>query len=88
MSSSTVIQNDMKARICWANILVPKSIICVLCSRVSIGLAIRVTEKPTSPVIIVLKAIADVRSLGGTIANSKLVELTALAAPKNRLIKR
>lgn len=52
------------------------------------GLTIRVVENPISPTTIVLKARAEVLSFGGTIVNNKLVELTALAAPKNRLIMR
>ena len=52
------------------------------------GLTVNVVKKPTRPVSMVLKEIAAVLSFGSVIAKSKLVELTALAAPKNRVKSR
>lgn len=75
--------NEAAASICWAYTFIPKRMISEPCSIVSIGLTVRVVTNPIRPVRIVLKAIAAVLSLGWVIAKSRLVELTALAAPKN-----
>ena len=81
-------QNETKASICCANIFIPNIEIVLDWRIVKIGLTASVTEKPISPTTMVLNARAEVRSLSGTTMKRRLVELTALADPKNRLTKR